>query len=210
MRETLRVVRRCKRPLRKHVWQISCGSHTRFSHLKYVYDGLLHVVDMWQERGPTGKLIYKFKLVRILSGGCPSSSRYTPANNYDNTSDISALMIVPPGRKEIVCAQDISGGREKLPIRAVNSVDIEEPPSFNYIVEMIYPAAEQSKFGSRCCDCIGGGGCENGRNSCSSSGNGGGWDIVFNPGGCIQRASLDAALCVSAPRIAIIELASRA
>ena len=91
----------------------------------YVYDGLYVVESCWQDIGPHGKLVYKFSLRRIP--GQPEL----------------ALKEVKKSKKsktrEGLCVEDISYGKEKIPICAVNTIDNEKPPTFKYITEMIYP-----------------------------------------------------------------------
>ncbi|XP_042488330.1 histone-lysine N-methyltransferase, H3 lysine-9 specific SUVH5-like [Macadamia integrifolia] len=40
--------------------------------------------------------------------------------------------------REGLCVVDISQGKEKMPIGAVNTIDDEKPPPFTYITKMIY------------------------------------------------------------------------
>ncbi|KAL9671272.1 hypothetical protein QQ045_008840 [Rhodiola kirilowii] len=91
----------------------------------YTYDGLYLVTKYWQEPGPNGNLVYKFRLERIP--GQP---------------ELAWNMIKNSKRSNIrhgVCVQDISEGKELVPICAVNTIDDEKPPSFKYITSMLYP-----------------------------------------------------------------------
>ncbi|KAH9750431.1 Histone-lysine N-methyltransferase H3 lysine-9 specific SUVH6 [Citrus sinensis] len=90
------------------------GDTKAFEYRTCIYDGLYLVERYWQDVGSHGKLVYKFKLARI------------------------------PGQPELswkvgLCVDDISQGKELIPICAVNTVDDEMPPSFKYITNIIYP-----------------------------------------------------------------------
>ncbi|KAL5181739.1 Histone-lysine N-methyltransferase, H3 lysine-9 specific SUVH6 [Glycine soja] len=106
----------------------------------YVYDGLYVVESCWQDVGPHGKLVYKFRLRRIL--GQPEL----------------ALKEVKKSKKfktrEGVCVDDISYGKERIPICAVNTIDDENPPPFNYVTSMIYPNCHV--LPAEGCDCTNG------------------------------------------------------
>ncbi|KAJ1391730.1 hypothetical protein SESBI_36390 [Sesbania bispinosa] len=135
----------------------------------YVYDGLYLVESCWQDMGPHGKLVYRFRLRRIP--GQPEL----------------ALKEVKKSKKfktrEGLCVDDISYGKERIPICAVNTVDDEKPPPFTYITDMIYPD---------CCNLVPPEGC-NCTNGCSDLKtcscvvkNGG--EIPFNHNGAIVEA----------------------
>ncbi|CAJ2645891.1 histone-lysine N-methyltransferase H3 lysine-9 specific SUVH6-like protein [Trifolium pratense] len=91
----------------------------------YVYDGLYLVESCWQEMGSHGKLVYKFRLRRI-----PGQTEL-------------ALKELKKSKKfkirEGQCVKDISYGKERIPVCAVNTIDDEKPPPFKYITKMIYP-----------------------------------------------------------------------
>ncbi|KAH7549686.1 hypothetical protein ACOSQ2_025681 [Xanthoceras sorbifolium] len=136
---------------------------------KYVYDGLYLVDKSWQEIGPHQKLVFKFKLVRIP--GQPEL----------------AWKVVKKCKKskvrEGVCVDDISLGKELIPICAVNTLDDEKPPSFTYITGMMYPDWCHP-IPPKGCDCIKG--CsELGKCSCVAK-NGG--EIPYNHNGAIVEA----------------------
>ncbi|WJX55107.1 [histone H3]-lysine(4) N-trimethyltransferase [Trifolium repens] len=135
----------------------------------YVYDGLYLVESCWQEMGTHGKLVYKFRLQRIP--GQPEL----------------ALKEVKKSKKfkirEGQCVKDISYGKERIPICAVNTIDDEKPPTFKYITKMIYPD---------CCNLVPpeGCGCTNGCSDhakCSCVLKNGG-EIPFNHNGAIVEA----------------------
>nr|KYP67132.1 Histone-lysine N-methyltransferase, H3 lysine-9 specific SUVH6 [Cajanus cajan] len=134
----------------------------------YVYDGLYEVESCWQDVGPHGKLVFKFRLRRIP--GQPEL----------------ALKEVKKSKKfktrEGVCVDDISYGKERIPICAVNTIDDEKPPQFNYITSMIYPNCRLDD--PEGCDCTNG--CSDlGKCSCGVK-NGG--EIPFNHNEAIVQA----------------------
>ncbi|KAF8380607.1 hypothetical protein HHK36_028095 [Tetracentron sinense] len=91
----------------------------------FTYDGMYMVEKYWQERGQYGTLVFKFQLKRIP--GQPEL----------------ALREVKKSKKsrvhEGLCVYDISQKKEKMPICALNTIDDEKPPPFNYITNVIYP-----------------------------------------------------------------------
>ncbi|CAB4279410.1 unnamed protein product [Prunus armeniaca] len=91
----------------------------------YVYDGLYLVAKCWQDVGSHGKLVFKFELDRI---------RDQPELPLKEVKK-SKKSRVRIGR----CSDDISLGKESIPICAVNTIDDEKPPPFVYITNMIYP-----------------------------------------------------------------------
>ncbi|TYI70152.1 hypothetical protein E1A91_D08G201900v1 [Gossypium mustelinum] len=88
----------------------------------YVYDGLYSVEEFKQEPGPHGKLVYKYKLVRIP--GQP---------------ELTWKVVKKSKVREGLCVHDISLGKEVIPISAINTIDSEKPPPFEYVCHMIYP-----------------------------------------------------------------------
>ncbi|CAN8314804.1 unnamed protein product [Cochlearia groenlandica] len=90
----------------------------------YVYDGLYVVEELWQETGSHGKLVYKFKLIRM--SGQPELSWKVVKKSKTSK------------QRHGLCCVDISQGKEKLPICAVNEIDDEKPPAFVYTAKMVY------------------------------------------------------------------------
>ncbi|EOA26261.1 hypothetical protein CARUB_v10022678mg [Capsella rubella] len=90
----------------------------------YVYDGLYLVEKYWQEVGSHGKCVFKYKLRRM-----PGQAELSWRVMKKSTSK----------RQENVRILDISEGKERRPISAVNDIDEEKPPKFTYTVKMIYP-----------------------------------------------------------------------
>ncbi|XP_050227989.1 histone-lysine N-methyltransferase, H3 lysine-9 specific SUVH6-like [Mercurialis annua] len=135
----------------------------------YIYDGLYLVDKFWQEMGPHGKLIFKFRLVRI-PGQAELSWKVVKKSKIFKV-------------REGLCMDDISKGREKIPICAVNTVDDEKLPLFEYITHVVCP--------DWCCpDPPKGCGCTNGCSEiakCSCVAKNGG-EIPYNHSGAIVEA----------------------
>lgn len=134
----------------------------------YVYDGLYVVESCRQDVGTHGKLVYRFRLRRIP--GQPEL----------------ALKEVKKSKKfkirEGICVEDISYGKEQIPICAVNTIDDEKPPPFNYITSMIYPNCHPAP--AKGCNCTNG--CSD-MEKCSCVVKNGG-EIPFNHNGAIVQA----------------------
>lgn len=129
----------------------------------YVYDGLYIVEEFKQEPGRHGKLVYKFKLVRIP--GQP---------------ELAWKVVKKSKVREGLCSHDISQGKEVIPICAINTIDSEKPPPFVYIPRMIYPDWCRP-IPPKGCDCISG--ClEPGKCSCVMKN---GEEIPYNHNGAI-------------------------
>ncbi|KAI9082985.1 hypothetical protein K1719_035128 [Acacia pycnantha] len=131
----------------------------------FVYDGLYEVESYWQERGPHGKMVFKFQLRRI-----PNQPEL-PWIELKNSNTFTL--------RKGLCVADISHGKEALPIRAVNTKDHQKPPSFEYITRMIYPGWLQP-IPSEGCNCTDR--CSDPTRCCCAVKNGG---IPFNHTGCI-------------------------
>ncbi|GKU95639.1 hypothetical protein SLEP1_g8972 [Rubroshorea leprosula] len=91
----------------------------------YTYYGLYLVEDFWKELGPHGKLVFKFKLVRIP--GQPEVPQKVVKKSRKSEA------------REGVCVKDISQGKELFPICAINMIDSKKPPTFGYVTRMVYP-----------------------------------------------------------------------
>ncbi|XP_016515082.2 histone-lysine N-methyltransferase, H3 lysine-9 specific SUVH5-like [Nicotiana tabacum] len=132
----------------------------------YVYDGLYTVQNYWTERGPHGKMVFMFKLVRIpgqpeLTWREVKSSRKSKVRHG-------------------VCVPDITEGKESLPVTAVNTIDGEKPPPFKYIKRMMYPDGFHLAP-PKGCDCIGR--CSDAKRCSCAVKNGG--EIPYNRNGAI-------------------------
>ncbi|KAI7981557.1 Histone-lysine N-methyltransferase, H3 lysine-9 specific SUVH5 [Camellia lanceoleosa] len=131
------------------VWVIRGSKETKLSALDarakivltYTYDGLYTVERYMHDVGPHGKLVLKFELKRIPS---------QPELAWKEVKKSKRFKI-----REGLCVGDISGGKELLPICAVNTIDNKRPPKFNYITEMKYPDWYCSTA-PKGCDCNGG------------------------------------------------------
>ncbi|KAJ8557936.1 hypothetical protein K7X08_004702 [Anisodus acutangulus] len=132
----------------------------------YVYDGLYNVENYWTEQGPKGKMVFMFKLVRIPG---------QPELAWKEVKSSKKSKV-----RHGVCVPDITEGKETPPISAVNSIDGEKPPPFNYIKKMIYPDWFQPSP-SKGCDCVGR--CSDSRKCSCAVKNGG--EIPYNRNGAI-------------------------
>ncbi|CAK9173312.1 unnamed protein product [Ilex paraguariensis] len=135
----------------------------------YVYDGLYTVENCWTDTGPHGKLIYMFELRRMPG---------QPELAWKEVKKSKKYKI-----RDGLCVDDISGGEESFPISAVNTIDDEKPPAFNYTARMIYrdwycPTAPKG------CDCNGK--CSESRKCSCIDKNGG--EIPYNYNGAIVEA----------------------
>ncbi|KAF9611398.1 hypothetical protein IFM89_032067 [Coptis chinensis] len=105
-----------------------------------VYDGLYLVKSYWKRQGCYGNQVFMFRLRRIV--GQPELA-------------IKELKKSKRTREREGCAKDISQGKEKMPIGAVNRIDAEKPPKFKYIRHVIHPL-HYDPIPPRGCDCIDG------------------------------------------------------
>ncbi|XP_020540832.1 histone-lysine N-methyltransferase, H3 lysine-9 specific SUVH5 [Jatropha curcas] len=102
----------------------------------YVYDGLYNVEELWQERGEFGKLVFKFRLRRI---GQPGLIQGFPGKHKK---------VTPCKRGPLI--NDISRGKEKMPIAVVNEIDEQRPSLFTYISKVTYPQSKNRSILSGC------------------------------------------------------------
>ncbi|OIV94088.1 hypothetical protein TanjilG_05468 [Lupinus angustifolius] len=136
---------------------------------RYVYDGQYVVDRYWQDMGPHGKLIFRFLLHRIPG---------QPELAWKEVEKSKKMKL-----REGLRINDISHGKERIPICAVNTIDNEKPPPFKYITSMIYPNW-CNPIPPEGCDCIDG--CSD-KEKCSCAAKNGG-DIPFNHNGAIVEA----------------------
>ncbi|KAL3844137.1 hypothetical protein ACJIZ3_001540 [Penstemon smallii] len=132
----------------------------------YVYDGLYTVKNYWTETGPHGKNVFKFELRR--NPGQPELAWKELKK--------SSKFKTRPG----VCVADISGGTEPFPICAVNIIDEQKPPTFNYTSKMMYPDWYHP-IPPAGCDCVGR--CADSKKCSCAVRNGG--EIPYNRNGAI-------------------------
>ncbi|KAM4128182.1 hypothetical protein ACJW30_02G147400 [Castanea mollissima] len=135
----------------------------------YVYDGLYLVEKCWQDLGPHGKLVFKFQLERIPG---------QPELAWKEVKKSKKFKI-----REGLCVDDISQGKELIPICAVNTIDYEKPPPFKYITSMIYPNWCRP-LPPKGCDCTNG--CSDSEKCLCAVKNGG--EIPYNRNGAIVEA----------------------
>ncbi|XP_073135616.1 uncharacterized protein [Henckelia pumila] len=135
----------------------------------YVYDGLYTVKRYWTEVGPRGKQVFMFELRR--NPGQPELAWKELKNSYKSKTR--------PG----VCVSDISEGKESFPIFAVNIINDEKPPPFNYTPKMIYPDWFCS-IPLKGCNCTGR--CSDTKKCSCAVRNGG--EIPYNHNGAIVEA----------------------
>ncbi|KAL9231170.1 hypothetical protein vseg_006427 [Gypsophila vaccaria] len=91
----------------------------------YTYDGLYTVVRYWHEVGHHGTLVYKFELIRN------PGQRELAWKEMKQTKKCKV--------RQGCCVDDISEGKDKPPICAINTIDDDKPPPFTYITSMMYP-----------------------------------------------------------------------
>ncbi|KAF5191937.1 Histone-lysine N-methyltransferase, H3 lysine-9 specific protein [Thalictrum thalictroides] len=133
------------------------------------YDGLYVVDKYWIQRGRYGTNVFMFQLSRIA--GQPELA----IKELKRSKKASI--------REGMCVNDISYGKEKIPIGAVNTITDERPPLFKYITKMIHPLSF-NPTPHRGCEC---------RDGCLSSmkclcANKNGGQIPFNYDGAIVEA----------------------
>jgi len=136
----------------------------RSSESLYIYCGVYLVKDYWQKRGKFGKLVFRFSFERILGQPKLTLEEFSKLRKSKSQKNISCVNDISQGKKKIPsraananisCVNDISQGKEKLPIRVVNAKDVERPPFFHYIANIIYPKFYKL-FTPIGCDCVDG------------------------------------------------------
>ncbi|KAL2542798.1 Histone-lysine N-methyltransferase [Abeliophyllum distichum] len=132
----------------------------------YIYDGLYTVEKYWTKTGHHGKLVFMFELRRNPGQPELAWKELKKSNKYRACSG--------------VCVNDISEGKEPFPICAVNMMDSENHPQFNYITKMMYPDWF-SPIPPEGCNCTGR--CSDSRKCQCAVKNGG--EIPFNHNGAI-------------------------
>ncbi|KAH0460390.1 hypothetical protein IEQ34_011053 [Dendrobium chrysotoxum] len=135
----------------------------------FTYAGLYHVESYWQERGSHGFNVFKFQLKR--KPGQPELA-------FKELKRSTMLRI-----REGLCVEDITRGKEKIPISVINTIDTDCPTPFKYITKNIYPSC-YVKIPPRGCDCIGG--CSDSEKCACAIKNGG--ENPYNCSGAIVQA----------------------
>ncbi|GAA0154619.1 histone modifying enzyme [Lithospermum erythrorhizon] len=135
----------------------------------YVYDGLYTVDRYYTETGAHGKMVFMFELKRIPGQPELAWKEVKLSKKFK--------------KRQGVCVDDISGGKEVSPVCAVNTLDNDKPPSFSYITKMMYPDWFRPSI-SKGCDCTGR--CSDSRKCVCAVKNGG--EIPYNHNGAIVEA----------------------
>ncbi|PIA25039.1 hypothetical protein AQUCO_13300028v1 [Aquilegia coerulea] len=135
----------------------------------YTYDGFYLVDNYWEEIGSYGTKVFKFELRRIP--GQPELARKEVKKSKKSKV------------RKGLCLDDVSQGKEVMRIGAINTMDDEKPPLFEYITEMIYPPL-YNRDTPRGCGCIDG--CSDSETCFCAIKNGG--EIPFNYDGAIVEA----------------------
>ncbi|KAJ1395021.1 hypothetical protein SESBI_33742 [Sesbania bispinosa] len=103
----------------------------------FIYDGLYLVNQMTEERGEYGKLVFKFTLNKISDQPTHVAPEDVVMDGRFASSRRKSKGSV--AQKHIVRMNDVSNGKEKLPIRVVTPIDHGQmPASFEYMVNMVY------------------------------------------------------------------------
>ncbi|KAF3433207.1 hypothetical protein FNV43_RR24309 [Rhamnella rubrinervis] len=122
----------------------------------FVYDGLYIVVDYWQERGKYGKLVFKFLLRRIAGQPVLEFGKFV---NKSGQPVLEFGKFVNKSRdqrkKNDILVNDISQGKEKFAVCLKNAIDGDQLPSFDYIINMVYPCSFVHSIPAGC-DCTDG------------------------------------------------------
>ncbi|XP_020579089.1 histone-lysine N-methyltransferase, H3 lysine-9 specific SUVH5-like isoform X2 [Phalaenopsis equestris] len=106
---------------------------------RYIYGGLYLAEKYWIEKNGDGFDIYMFQLRR---------QQEQPELKIKNVKLRTSISFSD------ICTGDISNGKEKVPICAVNTIDEECPQPFTYTKEMIYPS-NHIPIHPKGCDCVG-------------------------------------------------------
>ncbi|XWS65266.1 hypothetical protein CRYUN_Cryun05aG0078800 [Craigia yunnanensis] len=120
----------------------------------YVYDGLYKIQESWLEKGKSGCIVFKYKLVRLP--GQPEA--FTVWKSIQQWKDGSAARVG-------VILPDLTSGAESLPVSLVNDVDDEKGPAyFTYYPFLKYSKPVNSTESLTGCSCLGG--CLAGNSNC--------------------------------------------
>ncbi|MCO5613385.1 hypothetical protein L7F22_067661 [Adiantum nelumboides] len=114
----------------------------------YTYDGLYKVEQCWSEKGRFGFEEYKYKLCRL-----PGQPHLGSA-----TLKLSNVLKYKPNNREGLLLGDVAGGKERMPVYLVNTVDdLKGPSPFEYTTSLQYPqGANYEQYGApQGCNCTG-------------------------------------------------------
>ncbi|KAK8916994.1 Histone-lysine N-methyltransferase, H3 lysine-9 specific SUVH6 [Platanthera zijinensis] len=136
--------------------------------LRYIYDGLYLAEKFWIEKNDNDCDIFMFQLRR---------QQEQPELKIKQVKLRSSISFSD------ICVEDISCGKEKIPICAVNTIDEGSPQPFTYIKEIIYPS-NYTQIPPKGCDCFGV--CSDSIKCACAVKNGG--ELPFNGRGAIVQA----------------------
>ncbi|XP_074563947.1 uncharacterized protein LOC141820521 [Curcuma longa] len=134
----------------------------------FTYAGLYLVESYWLD-DPDGYSVFQFQLRRMPG---------QPELAFQEVKRSKKLKV-----RAGLCVKDISNGKEKIPICAINTINDEHPPPFMYITKNKYPSGF-AKTPPKGCNCYGG--CSDSENCVCAVRNGG--EIPFNHDGAIVEA----------------------
>lgn len=146
----------------------NCRSSKGRKALRYIYDGLYLAEKFWIEKNDSDCDIFMFQLRR---------QQEQPELKIKQVKLRSSISFSD------ICVEDISCGKEKVPICAVNTIDEGSPQPFTYIKEIIYPS-NYIQIPPKGCDCFGG--CSDSIKCACAVKNGG--ELPFNGRGAIVQA----------------------
>eukprot|EP00249_Psilotum_nudum_P020820 c27858_g3_i1 orf=705-2471(+) len=110
----------------------------------YTFDGLYKVAKCWSEKGKDGFEEFKFRLER-LPGQPELGSAVIKLSNH---------LKQKPSMRVGLRMDDISKGKENMPVCVVNTVDDEQcPASFEYSLKVQYPTGFAYHEPPVCCQC---------------------------------------------------------
>ncbi|XP_019200355.1 PREDICTED: histone-lysine N-methyltransferase, H3 lysine-9 specific SUVH6-like [Ipomoea nil] len=130
---------------------------------RYIFEGLFEVTNYWQERAQHGKMVFKFELHRMSNQpSCTPQMSVRPRRvgtwfhrqtlkegrrpfgigrpflNGKRTRGVFKRLLRCRAVDHVV-VDDVSRGKETVPIRVVSDIYAERPLPFSYIANMIYP-----------------------------------------------------------------------
>nr|GMD71462.1 histone-lysine N-methyltransferase, H3 lysine-9 specific SUVH6-like [Ipomoea batatas] len=142
----------------------------------YTYAGLYTVSNYKQERDERGNSVFKFELRRLpwqANLTLPMVWDWEPVELTEREGGVNNRVVV----------DDVSQGKEKFPIPAVNDIDDDKPPPFTYITKMVYPCWFNCPL-PKGCNCKNG--CSDSKPCPCTRRNGG--EIPFNNSGAVLKA----------------------
>ncbi|XP_012067354.1 histone-lysine N-methyltransferase, H3 lysine-9 specific SUVH4 isoform X2 [Jatropha curcas] len=154
-------------------------SASSYSGKVYTYDGLYKVVQYWAEKGISGFTVFKYRLRRFEGQPILTTNQvqFIYGRVPQSISEIRGL----------VC-EDISGGREDVPIPATNLVDDPPVPPTGFTYRKSLQVSKSIKLPTSAvgCDCKGG--CVDPRTCACAQLNGTDFPYVHRDGGRLIEA----------------------